>query len=164
MSSGTFVLVITLLLGGWTAALIAGILLYRSRGKQKELKTLQEVGVPIDWGILATGASGDTRLEVAWLRTAQQMYNIFCKKHHDYGPRNIGVGGVPGVVIRIGDKTSRLWNLTGVTKHNTRLVADESVRDSFLDLANYGISGAMLVEGSWPKYKPEEVWSVARNN
>lgn len=70
------------------------------------------------------------------------------RKQQDYGPRNISDFGVTGVLIRINDKVSRLKNLHG--KGRRRKAQNESVRDSYQDLTNYGIIARMLLDGKWP--------------
>lgn len=127
--------------------------------------TPTQASEPTDWSYLATGTSGNLALEQEWLRVAQKMFQIFCEKQHDYGPQNIGVGGLAGVIIRIGDKTSRLFTLSGLNankKDQAPAVSTESRLDTFLDLANYGIAGVLLEKEIWPRTGPEEMWSVKR--
>jgi hypothetical protein len=114
-----------------------------------------------DWAVLAQGESGSLELEQAWLRKVQELFTIFCMKQHDYGPTNIAVGGLKGIVLRSGDKLSRMWNLVGLSvkggeAKETKVA--ESVRDSLLDWADYGIIGVLVVDGDWPLAAPEEVW------
>ncbi len=122
--------------------------------------------VVTDWADLATGVSGDLEIEQGFLRMLHRQYDLFCRKHHDYGRNNISVGGLQGVTIRIGDKTSRLFNLLGISEGaNTDAfvspaVKGEALLDSFLDLGNYGPIAAMLIEGTWNRIRPEDVWCV----
>lgn len=152
---------ITLLLG-LTAT---NILWYIHAHKLRKLanKSSETKLTVLDWGHLATGVSGDYEIEVNWLRTAQELFEIFCMKQHDYGPDNIAVGGTKGVALRMGDKMSRLWNLTGLStggKEQAGKVSDESLVDTFLDHADYGIIGAMVARGQWKVLTPEEAWSL----
>ena len=76
--------------------------------------------------------------------------NLLIRKHHDYGPKNIAHspgGPLNGLRVRMWDKIARINNLldSGVQPSN------ESLRDSFLDLANYGIIALMVLDGTWPK-------------
>ena len=118
---------------------------------------------PVDWGTMATGESGDVEIERAWLRTAQELYHIFCKKQHDYGPTNIAVGGLDGVAIRASDKVSRLWKLLGIGafrgKGDNPANTDESLRDTLLDLADYGIIATLVHDGAWKTMTLEEAWN-----
>lgn len=118
-----------------------------------------------DWADLATGTSGDMEIEQGFLRVLQEMYSLFVRKHHDYGRNNISVGGLHGVTIRIGDKTSRLFNLMGISEGanngaSAPAVKGEALEDSFLDMGNYGPIGVMLARGWWPRVRPEDVWVV----
>ena len=115
-----------------------------------------------DWANLATGKSGDLGLESAWLRTVQELYDIFCQKQHDYGPTNIGTGGLQGVTVRIGDKTSRLYELTGINSKGVKKAAvkEESTVDTLMDLGDYGIIGVLVMRGQWPLFDPKEVWGT----
>lgn len=88
---------------------------------------------------------------------ASDMWDIFdsagellLKKHHDYGPHNIGNspgGPLNGLRVRMWDKMARINNLLdkGATPEN------ESLRDSFLDLLNYSAIALMVLDGKWPK-------------
>ncbi len=116
----------------------------------------------VDWATLATGQSGWIEIEHAWLRKAQEVYDVFCKKQADYGPTNIGVGGTQGITVRLGDKISRLFELLGLTdRENPGKPANESVRDTMVDIGDYGIIGMIVLDGEWPLVDPAEVWGGA---
>ena len=73
---------------------------------------------------------------------------LLIKKQLDYGPKNIALapgGPLNGLRVRMFDKISRINHLidTGATPQN------ESLRDSFMDLANYGIIAMMVLDGQW---------------
>ena len=81
-----------------------------------------------------------------------KLYDILVKKQKDYGPDNIRKapgGPLNGLLVRLYDKIARLNNLleTGVTPEN------ESLRDTFVDIANYGVIGAMILDDTFPKSK-----------
>jgi hypothetical protein len=112
-----------------------------------------------DWSVLATGKSGWLEIEQAWLRKVQEIYGIFCKKQADYGPTNIGVGGEQGVTLRTGDKISRMFELLGLTNRDVDGTPEnESIRDTWADLADYGIIGMIVHDGDWPLVDPTQVW------
>ena len=74
--------------------------------------------------------------------------DVLVKKQNDYGPTNISRspgGPLNGLRVRIHDKVSRINHLidSGVTPEN------ESLKDSFLDLANYSIIAMMVLDGEW---------------
>jgi len=78
-----------------------------------------------------------------------ETYQVLVKKQMDYGPFNISRspgGPVNGLRVRMHDKLARINHLidNGATPEN------ESLRDSFLDLANYAIIGMMVIDGKWP--------------
>lgn len=67
---------------------------------------------------------------------------LFKKKNDDYGDAFANYGTI-GVLVRVGDKISRLQNITqkGVT-----LVEDEKLRDTLIDLHNYAAMAIMLLD------------------
>lgn len=75
-----------------------------------------------------------------------RLREIMLKKQADYGPRNIMDCGQPGVVIRANDKMARLKNLYGISDGTFQMktASNESIEDSFIDLANYAIIALML--------------------
>jgi hypothetical protein len=77
------------------------------------------------------------------------LTNLLIKKHADYGPKNISQspgGPLNGLRVRMWDKVARINNLidTGNDAKN------ESLEDSFADLANYSIIALMVLKGKWP--------------
>jgi hypothetical protein len=78
-----------------------------------------------------------------------ETFQVLVKKQSDYGPLNIARapgGALNGLRVRMHDKLSRINHLidNGATPEN------ESLRDSFLDLANYSIIAMMVLDGKWP--------------
>lgn len=74
---------------------------------------------------------------------------LLLRKHADYGPDNIARapgGALNGLRVRMHDKLARINHLidSGVTPEN------ESLRDSFIDLLNYGAIGLLVLDGHWP--------------
>lgn len=90
-------------------------------------------------------------LRIFWedvLSISYQNASVLLKKQIDYGPKNIAQapgGPLNGLRVRMFDKLARINNLieTGATPEN------ESLRDSFLDIANYGIIALMVLDGKW---------------
>ena len=94
----------------------------------------------------------------AFTRTQEENFIVFCEKQHDYGARNISLGGdmendedkqlaLIGVAIRLNDKVQRLLNLV---KSNSD-PKNESIRDAFLDISNYGAIAQVVMDGEWGK-------------
>ena len=88
-----------------------------------------------------------------------EMYEMFARKHMDYGLNNIALGGdlknkadkkfsLTGLAIRLTDKISRLKNLLTNGKN---YVKGEAMEDTFLDIANYGIIGLLVGRDKWKK-------------
>lgn len=83
-----------------------------------------------------------------------EAFDLLVKKHKDYGPKNISHspgGPLNGLRVRIHDKLARINHLidTGATPEN------ESLRDSFIDMANYAIIALMVLDDDWePEIKP----------
>lgn len=72
--------------------------------------------------------------------------SVFKFKQYDYGPGNIASFGNIGVLVRLNDKIERLKNLM----LNSKEVNNESIYDTWLDIANYGLIGLMCEEKLWP--------------
>ena len=66
------------------------------------------------------------------------------RKQRDYGSRNISEFGEIGILMRVWDKICRLKNLMG--KENPK---NESIDDSWLDMANYAIIAVLVRRGIW---------------
>ena len=67
---------------------------------------------------------------------------LFKKKNADYGDAFSNYG-VIGVLVRMGDKISRLQSIT--TKQIS-LINTESLRDTLIDLHNYSAMAIMLLD------------------
>ena len=90
----------------------------------------------------------------------KEMYNMFARKHMDYGLNNIALGGdivnnsddkqfsLTGLCIRLTDKISRLKNLL---VNGRSFVEGEGMQDTFIDIANYGIIGLLVGRDKWKK-------------
>jgi hypothetical protein len=90
----------------------------------------------------------------------KEMYEMFARKHMDYGLNNIALGGdivnnsddkqfsLTGLCIRLTDKISRLKNLL---INGRSFVEGEGMQDTFIDIANYGIIGLLVGRNKWKK-------------
>lgn len=72
----------------------------------------------------------------------KEAFETFVRKNKDYGDAFATYGPV-GVIVRIGDKISRL---TSVTSSGVNLVKDETIRDTLMDLHNYSAMAVMLMD------------------
>ncbi len=81
---------------------------------------------------------------------ASNIISLIIAKQKDYGKRNILDFGEMGIVIRSNDKFSRLKNLLNVNSISpgTRVVPNnESIEDTWKDIAGYAIIALMLRKG-----------------
>lgn len=92
---------------------------------------------------------------------AQKIYDellaILVKKQIDYGPYNIWHapgGATNGLMVRMSDKLERLKNL--IYSPRSEKPQNESLEDSFVDLANYAIIALMVQRGVWAKYAEKQ--------
>ena len=73
--------------------------------------------------------------------------NLLVKKQRDYGPGNILAFGELGILVRLNDKIERLKHLQATGKLNEP--ANESVTDTWMDIASYAIIALMLRRGTF---------------
>ena len=85
-----------------------------------------------------------TDMGVQALKLALKFVKVLDEKQQDYGPDNITISGELGVIVRSQDKLCRLKHLLG-----KETVNNESISDSWMDLANYGLIGYMVHNGEW---------------
>jgi hypothetical protein len=100
------------------------------------------------------------QLAEAWKQTQQEQYELFARKMMDYGLGNIALGttldepediqlSLTGIWLRVNDKVNRLKNMLKRKGYN--YVAGETMMDSFVDIANYGIIAMLVMRGQWKK-------------
>lgn len=105
---------------------------------------------PIVWDGDDPDSEDTLRFHTALNWTLGEAQNLLIRKHKDYGPTNISRspgGPLNGLRVRMWDKLARINHLidSGAEPSN------ESLRDSFVDLANYSIIALMILDGNWPK-------------
>lgn len=89
--------------------------------------------------------SSPEQLEQEFVSKAKELTLIFRSKQYDYGSGNIAKFGIDGVLVRMSDKIERLINLQS---RNTP-PQNETVKDSYSDLAVYGVIALMCLDGVW---------------
>jgi hypothetical protein len=97
--------------------------------------------------VIRRGANHE--FEEAVQQVFQNAKAVLLQKQMDYGPKNIAQspgGPLNGIRVRIWDKFARINHLmdNGATPEN------ESLRDSFMDMANYALIAMMVLDGDWP--------------
>ena len=98
---------------------------------------------PLD--ALADAYGIETEMGREALRIAVDNIQVMDSKQRDYGSNNIAAFGEYGVLVRTWDKVSRLKNLL----QNNSEPKNESIEDSWLDLANYAIIGVLCRRNLW---------------
>ena len=87
-----------------------------------------------------------------------EQWELFCKKQKDYGPKNISVGtnletddevklALTGLWFRMNDKMQRFQQIV----MNSQEPENESLMDTFMDLANYSLMAQLVKEKIWGK-------------
>tara|TARA_R110000824_G_scaffold400220_2_gene607275 strand:- start:620 stop:925 length:306 start_codon:yes stop_codon:yes gene_type:complete len=84
--------------------------------------------------------------EDACREVALEIAQVVISKQHDYGHDNILAFREKGLVVRLWDKVARLKNLMWENEYNPM---NESVLDTFIDIAGYAIIAVMLAKGSF---------------
>lgn len=106
---------------------------------------------PMTVGKYKTETNPDALFMMNLINVADKLTKTVASKQKDYGPNNIQnspYGPIKGLTVRLYDKIARLANLSeGKTPEN------ESLRDTFVDIAGYGIIGLMILDGTFPKEK-----------
>lgn len=98
-----------------------------------------------------SSAARAVHLEVHLGQLTKELNDLLLSKHKDYGPKNISLapgGAINGLRVRMHDKTARINHLIDNAKYKNP--EHESLRDSFLDLANYAMIALLVIDGNWP--------------
>jgi hypothetical protein len=85
-------------------------------------------------------------------KASTETTSLLIRKQMDYGPRNImdAPGGpLSGLTVRLSDKLARLRNLI----ENGNETQFESLRDTLLDISNYGLIGIMVLDDTFDDSK-----------
>lgn len=94
---------------------------------------------------LANKLGLQTEMGKAALRVALENIKLLDRKQQDYGSGNIATFGEKGVLVRCVDKTERLKQLVWKSK----TAKNETVFDSWQDLANYAVIAQLCNQGNW---------------
>lgn len=95
------------------------------------------------------GSSGSEFIEENMAKLLVDLFETFKKKQACYGKGNIAKFGEVGVLIRANDKIERLYNL--VFKQVNNALPDETIADTWLDLADYALIALLVRSGIWEK-------------
>lgn len=97
-------------------------------------------------------------IAAGYKKIIKEQYELFAKKHLDYGMSNVAANtslsndderqfALTGLFFRLNDKVSRWKNLL-VNKRNAQ---NETLTDTYQDIANYGIIAQMVTRDMWKK-------------
>ena len=86
----------------------------------------------------------------------QVMLELFSVKQSCYGPGNISMGGnkelaLLALSIRMNDKVQRLLNILHDRNGDNPMENSESIEDTFMDLAVYGVIAMTVFKDKWGK-------------
>lgn len=135
-----------------------GVVLVGAVDPVDECRMAKEAGVPI-YALAEAPDRHPLELECpfqirGFMLILMRMYRTHLAKASDYSAANLLGTGRVGSVVRLWDKVARLMNLHGFKLQMEMAEFDapkepknESVEDSFLDLANYGVLGLLLRRG-----------------
>ena len=90
-----------------------------------------------------------TEMGREYLRAIMPLALLMDSKQQDYGSSNISLNGELGVMVRTQDKVSRIRNLLTKEIKGDAPANNESITDSWSDLANHGVIGLLLRSGKW---------------
>ena len=79
---------------------------------------------------------------VQFTNVQREALNLFRQKNNDYGDSFAQFGSI-GVIVRMSDKINRLMH---ISNHSIRMVSDETMRDTLIDLHNYAAMAIMLLD------------------
>jgi hypothetical protein len=124
----------------------------QEQGLSPEMIDLSELGMVKDLPqevVDMIRKGGNSAFEESVQQKFQHAKAVLLQKHRDYGPKNISQspgGPLNGLRVRMWDKFARINNLidSGATPEN------ESLKDSFLDMANYAIIAMLVLDEEWP--------------
>lgn len=106
-----------------------------------------------DYVLDCDGSSGNSELEERIAAKLVQVHETFKKKQASYGPGNIAEFGERGVFIRMNDKMKRLKRLVWDGEPNP--LDDETIEDTFIDIADYAVIALVVRDGGWPTLEYE---------
>ena len=113
--------------------------------------------IPSDVSNRTPSGEALSKFEMEVYQVYAQAREILLSKHKDYGPLNIANapgGALNGLRVRMHDKTARINQLIDNAKYKNP--EHESLRDSFLDLANYAMIALLVIDGHWPTTEADD--------
>lgn len=93
-----------------------------------------------------------TPFETAVSAVFEEAQQLLLERHRKYGPKNISAspgGALNGIRVRLHDKLARINNY--VDNGGQADFADDSLRDAWIDMANYSLIALLVLDGKWPE-------------
>jgi len=127
----------------------------RKEKKKENLdkKLSKYFGAIPDFPKLSDNMTQPKYLDEAFARVCQEALAMFIKKHKDYGKGNILDMGELGISFRISEKFNRIKNLL----MSGRKPENESIEESWIDIAVYAIIAVLLKRGWFKRLKVKEI-------
>ncbi len=94
-------------------------------------------------------------LDQAYRQVLEELFEMFLKKHKDYGKGNILANKDLGIAIRMSEKVERLKNLLMKEAMGEKPV-NESIDETFIDMAVYGVIGVLYRRGQFQSLDVDE--------
>ena len=76
---------------------------------------------------------------------ASRIVELLARKDSDYGSENLRKHGLYGILVRLDDKLARLNHLISKKGLVSANVIDETLEDTFIDIAGYAINALRLL-------------------
>jgi len=80
---------------------------------------------------------------------ALDCIKLFDDKQQDYGSDNIAATRQIGIAVRLQDKVARMRHILMKSIRGDDNINNESLADTYKDVANYGMIGWVLHKGKW---------------
>ncbi len=90
-----------------------------------------------------------TDTEQSFRQVLDEAFVLWQKKHQAYGPYNISYFGERGILVRVWDKIQRLLRLVWNGVENP--LSNETIDDTWMDIAIYCLIALLVRRGQWPK-------------
>lgn len=131
-----------------------------SKGAKMELYYANEHQIPVYYypdipSLHPTEVNSPVQAQ-SFIRLVMHLYRVHLDKNADYSPANILGTGEIGIVTRIWDKMARMFSISGFdvsVKFNgysgPKETLNESLMDTFYDMAVYAIIGILHKRGQW---------------
>lgn len=99
--------------------------------------------------IIVEGLELETDMGREIVSVALDCIKLFDDKQQDYGSENIAATRQIGIAVRLQDKVARMRHILMKAMRGDDNINNESLADTYKDVANYGMIGWVLHKGKW---------------